>query len=144
MSTHLYFIRHAEKDRYTRTTDPHLTPEGRERAQRWKAYFADKNIDRIYCTPLKRTQETAKPTAQHFDINIEIYRGITGFIEKFKADNAGKNVLIVGHQDTTPHFINSILGEEKYSMISAGQHDKVFHLKLDKDTVIAEEITRID
>ena len=36
------------------------------------------------------------------------------YTEEFAAATKGKTILIVGHSNTTPVFVNKILGEAKY------------------------------
>jgi broad specificity phosphatase PhoE len=108
-------------------------------------FFSDKNIDQIFCTNFKRTSETAQPTAKQEGIEIQTYQGIVNFVDKFRRKTENKNVLIVGHQDTTPHFVNSILDQKKYKMIRASEHGKVFHLTLDKEgRLVKEQVLEVE
>ncbi len=70
----VYLVRHAEKviDK-DNLRNPGLTECGKERAESLKNYFSEINLDRIYSTDYIRTKETAKPTAEYKDLDIEIY-----------------------------------------------------------------------
>ena len=113
-----YFIRHAEKDRTDKTNrDPRLTAEGKLRAQRWSAILKHIKFDAIYTTNYNRTKETARPTAKSNNLELTQYHPgkING--QDFMASNKGKTILVVGHSNTTPEFVNSILGIKKYDHI---------------------------
>lgn len=62
---YLYLVRHGRVayegnvKRCIGRTEVDLDEIGRQQAKDLGAYFADKAIERIYCSPLKRTQETA-------------------------------------------------------------------------------------
>ena len=57
---------------------------------------------------------TASPTAKSKELEIQLYdpRGL--YDEEFREATAGKTVLVVGHSNTTPAFVNAILGEDRY------------------------------
>lgn len=110
-----YFIRHAEKDRSDpENVDPELTQKGLGRAMHWAEILRDIPLDAVYTTDFDRTSMTAAPTSVKNDITVEYYDPEMINIEQFKADNLGKNVLIVGHSDSTPKLVNQMIGEEKY------------------------------
>lgn len=110
-----YLIRHAEKDRSNPDNkNPELTQKGLDRAIRWAEVFDPIVLDAIYSTDYERTSMTAAPTSVKKDIEIQYYDPSSIDIEFFKEENLGKQVLIVGHSNTTPDFVNKLLGEEKY------------------------------
>jgi len=122
-----FFIRHAEKDRSDNSNkNPELTEAGHERAQKWSEIFSNITFDHVYSTDYNRTKQTAQPTATRNNLEISIYdpRKLDGpaFIEV----NKGKTVLVVGHSNTTPSFVNAILNEEKYSDIDDLNNGKLF------------------
>ncbi len=113
--TTYYLIRHAEKDRSDPTTkDPYLTEAGVMRAKNWAKYFDSIPLDRIYSTEFHRTQQTVAYTSTNQNIPVEQYDPDRLYTEDFQVQTKGQKVLIVGHSNTTPMFVNAILGEEKY------------------------------
>ena len=113
-----YFIRHAEKDRTDpENPDPELNQDGLDRAIRWAEVFDPIPLDMVYSTNYERTQMTAAPTSIKKDIDIEYYDPRTLDIEEFKLVNEGKNVLVVGHSNTTPTMVNKVIGMEKYDQM---------------------------
>ena len=134
-----YFIRHAEKDRSDPTNkNPSLTLQGLERANKWSLFFKDKNIAAVYSTNYIRTQQTALPIAKEQNIEIINYTTKELISEKFIANNKGKNIVIVGHSNTTPELVNILLGEKKYEDISDSENNNLFVVTLKKNTATAE------
>ena len=136
-----YFIRHAEKDRSDSTNkNPSLTIQGLERANKWALFFKDKNIAAVYSTNYKRTQQTALPIAKEQNLEIISYTAKELISEKFIADNKGKNIVIVGHSNTTPELVNSLLGEKKYEDIADRENNNVFIVTLKKNKATAKRV----
>jgi probable phosphoglycerate mutase len=68
MTTRLYIIRHGateavSEDRFSGGTDIDLSGEGKWQADRLADRLADDHISAIYCSPMKRTVETASRIA---------------------------------------------------------------------------------
>jgi probable phosphoglycerate mutase len=64
MTTRIYLIRHgatvlSAEDRFAGATDVDLSDEGRTQARALALRLADDRITAVYCSPLKRTTETA-------------------------------------------------------------------------------------
>jgi len=136
-----YFIRHAEKDRSDSTNkNPSLTIQGLERANKWALFFKDKNIAAVYSTNYIRTQQTALPIAKEQNIEIISYTAKELISEKFIANNKGKNIVIVGHSNTTPELVNSLLGERKYKDIADRENNNVFIVTLNKNKTTAKRV----
>lgn len=87
----LYFVRHGEswsninKQFSYRKVDLSLTPKGILQAQQAAEFFADKAINSIYASPMKRTTETAAILANYLGLTViskENFREInTGDLE---------------------------------------------------------------
>ena len=136
-----YFIRHAEKDRSDSTNkNPSLTLQGLERANKWALFFKDKNIAAVYSTNYIRTQQTALPIAKEQNIEIISYTAKELISEKFIANNKGKNIVIVGHSNTTPELVNSLLGERKYKDIADSENNNLFVVTLNKNKTTAKRV----
>jgi len=116
--TTYYLIRHAEKDRSNaKEKDPELVETGIVRAKKWAAIFSEIELDAVYATPFKRTQQTATPTAISKKIEIQSYEPKAIYKSDFKTITKGKTVLIVGHSNSIPKLTNYLIGEEKYEEI---------------------------
>ncbi|MFD1293993.1 SixA phosphatase family protein [Lutibacter holmesii] len=117
-TTTYYLIRHAEKVRTDKTNkNPNLTAKGHLRANNWSVVFENVNFDLIYATNYNRTKQTAAPTATSKNLEILYYSPKELYNSDFQEATKGKTVLVVGHSNTTPQFVNAILNEEKYQDI---------------------------
>jgi len=126
-TTTYYFIRHAEKNRSdANDKNPHLIQNGILRAAKWSLVFEHIKFDAVYSTDYNRTKETAQPTAETNGLAITIYDPRQLNSETFIADTKGKTVLVVGHSNTTPMFVNAVLGEKKYDAIDDSNNANVY------------------
>jgi broad specificity phosphatase PhoE len=128
-SATLIFVRHAEKSD-DGTSNPPLTNEGEGRAirimQMLKKSYS--KVDAVYSTPYKRTQSTAEPTANEFDVIVQEYdpRAPNVFVKSLLKNHRGEVVLIVGHSNTTPFLVNLVLGEEKFKQLDESAYNEIF------------------
>lgn len=126
-TTTYYLIRHAEKDRSDTTNrNPNLNKIGLKRAENWKNYFKDIDLDAVYSTNYNRTQQTATPTAKSKNLKILSYDPSNMFNDDFQKNTLGKTVLIVGHSNTTPAFANKILKSEIYKQMDDNDNASLF------------------
>jgi len=131
-----YLIRHAEKDRSDSTNkDPDLTEKGVLRALRWSQVFEQFQIDMVYATNYKRTQNTALPTANHNNLTIKTYHPFKIDIQQFLKETKGKNVLIVGHSNTTPGFVNKLIDKEVYQDINDTNNANLYIVTIKSDQI---------
>lgn len=129
--TTYYLIRHAEKDRSdSKEKDAPLTEEGLNRAENWSSILQNIHFDAVYATDYKRTKETAQPTALKNQQEIISYKANAYFDKDFKAATKGKTVLVVGHSNTIPDFVNAILGTHKYDEIDDGNNGNLYIVTL--------------
>lgn len=125
--TTYYFIRHAEKkggNKYEK--DPQLSKAGLERAARWAEVLKKVEFDLIFSTETKRTLNTASAIASSQKKEVNIYDPGKLFDPKFQEKTFGKTVLVVGHSNTNPAFVNRILGEEKYKDLDETEYGSLF------------------
>ena len=73
---------------------------------------------------------TAAPTSIKKDIDIKYYDPRDMDIEAFKMENEGKNVLVVGHSNTTPMLVNKIIGVEKYDAMDDSDNSSLFIVRI--------------
>jgi len=135
--TTIYLIRHAEKKDDTKNTD--LSQEGFERAENWKKYFEKIPIDTFYSSGFQRARHTCQPIAFSRDKDISIYKNHLMNLKEVIEENKGKTVLIVGHSNRIPTFINSLLGEEKYPEILETEFGNLYIIK-ELDNKISTEL----
>jgi 2,3-bisphosphoglycerate-dependent phosphoglycerate mutase len=113
-----YLIRHAEKVRTNKSDrDPALNEKGIIRALNWKEYFIDKDISKIYSTNYKRTLETVKPIEEEIGLTAILYSPSNIDYKDFISSNEGEVVLVVGHSNTIPNFVNELINNQVYTQI---------------------------
>ncbi|WP_405604585.1 SixA phosphatase family protein [Polaribacter sp. Asnod1-A03] len=142
-NTTYYLIRHAEKERTDDTNrNPNLNEKGLKRAENWAKHFKKIDLDAVYSTEYNRTQQTAKPTAESKNLEIISYNPRNMYDSIFKVDTKGKTILVVGHSNTTPTFVNKILGEKKYEDMNDNDNASLFIVTVsnDKKTSKVEKI----
>lgn len=138
--TTYYFIRHSEKDRSDGTNrNPNLNEMGQQRAASWATYFDSIDLDMVYATEYNRTHQTAIPTAESKDLAIMSYDPSVMYNEGFKTATQGKIVLVVGHSNTTPAFVNAVLGEHTYEDIDDNENGMLYIVKVTSEGATAKE-----
>ncbi len=136
-----YFIRHAEKDRSnSENSDPELTQKGLGRAMHWAEILRDVELDAIYSTDYNRTSMTAAPTSVKQDVDVEYYDPRIIDFEQFKVENLNRTVLVVGHSNTTPNFVNNIIGEEKYPAMDDDDNGSLFVVQMANGAVTSQRL----
>jgi len=125
--TTYYFIRHAEKDTTdAKNKDPELTEAGVKRAQNWAQTFKDIDFDLIYSSDYKRTLNTAQPIAENQNEEIKFYNTKKLNDKDFQENTKNKTVLVVGHSDLNPEWVNYILGKKKYQDLDESVYGSLF------------------
>lgn len=144
-TTTYYFIRHAEKDRSDKTNkDPNLIQKGILRAAKWSLVFENIDFDAVYSTNYNRTKQTAQPTAEKKGLEVKIYDPRQLFSEAFANNTRGKTVLIVGHSNTTPAFVNAVLGAKKYDDIDDSNNANLYIVTISPSGEKSDTVLVID
>ena len=116
--TEIYLIRHAEKDRSDiENRNPELNDLGKKRALKWVQVFKNIELDKIYSTNYNRTIQTVTPISKGNNIDISIYSPSKINYKNFVSNNIGSKVLVVGHSNTIPFFVNGLINKEFYQQI---------------------------
>jgi len=116
--TEIYLIRHAEKDRSDiKNRNPELNDPGKKRALKWVQVFKNIELDKIYSTNYNRTIQTVTPISEENNIDISIYSPSKINYKNFISNNFGSKVLVVGHSNTIPFFVNGLINKEFYQQI---------------------------
>ncbi|GAB2776393.1 SixA phosphatase family protein [Salinimicrobium soli] len=143
--TTYYFIRHAEKDTTDPTNrDPELTEKGKQRAENWARIFKEVEFDHIYTTDYSRTRATAQAVAKSQQNSVEIYDPRQLYSKDFQGKTSGKTVLVVGHSNTNPQFVNLILGEKVYGDIDESESGSLFIVTVGPDGTKKAEVLYIN
>lgn len=105
----IILVRHAERIS-TMSADALLTPAGEERARVLAEVLKDAKIQRIYVTEVRRTQQTAQPTADRLHLKpiVIAKKDIDALVNQLRMAGENETVLVVGHADTVPLIIERL------------------------------------
>ena len=120
-------VRHAEKIIDPNNPDVDLSPAGQARAQEIVRVFRGANINAIYATQFRRTQQTVKPLADALGLPVTIVdsKNTAGLIAQIRAQHSGQTVFIAGHNNTMPEIV-AALGGPQNPTIPESQYDNVY------------------
>lgn len=115
--TTFILVRHAEKDMTQSTPDPDLSVEGRNRALRLAAMLQHTSIAALFSTPFARTRQTVEPLARHCGLPIQDFQlHAAEELDRIFRQYAGKIVLLCGHSNTVPAWVNYLTGSNHYQV----------------------------
>src|SRR5438445_13419248 len=88
--TTIILIRHAEKIIDPNNPDVDLSPAGQARAQELARMFGDADVNAIYATQYKRTQETVKPLADKLGLRVNVVnsKNTNDLLAQIRAQNS--------------------------------------------------------
>ena len=139
-----YLIRHAEKVRTNKSDrDPKLNEKGVLRALNWKEYFLDKDITKIYSTNYKRTLETVKPFQEAIGLATILYSPSSIDYKDFISSNKGEIVLVVGHSNTIPNFVNKLINDQVYAQIDDLNNSNLYIVNL-CDSSVSHRLIKVN
>ena len=126
----VYLIRHAEKDRSDPLNkNPHLNEKGIERSLLWNGYFENKEVNSIYSTNYNRTIESVLPVSITKGIKPIIYSASNINYESFLKKEKGNTVIVVGHSNTIPSFVNKLIKDDYYKQINDTVNSNLYIVK---------------
>ncbi len=139
-----YLIRHAEKVRTNKSDrDPKLNEKGIIRSLNWKEFFIDKDISKIYSTNYKRTLETVKPIQEAIGLATILYSPSSIDYKGFISSNKGEIVLVVGHSNTIPNFVNELINDQVYTQIDDLNNSNLYIVNL-CDSIISHSLIKVN
>ena len=124
----IILVRHAE--RASADPDSPLNDVGRRRAECLVRTLADTNVQGIFTTDLKRSQETADPLSQALKINPTVIKAADtdGLVKHLRAATE-RTLLVVGHSDTLPKIVSG-LGGGAIAPIGHDEYDRMITLTM--------------
>lgn len=102
-------LRHAEKGS---GADPDLTEEGHQRAEALAQLLSGQPVHRLLCTEYRRTRQTLEPLSSRVGVEIETIQAgdAPAWRDAIATIGAGQCVVICGHQNTVPMFVEEVGG----------------------------------
>jgi phosphohistidine phosphatase SixA len=107
----IILVRHAERNAGM-TPDVLLSPRGEERARELARVLKDANIRAVFATEVRRTQQTAEPTAKEFHLQPTVIpaKDVDTLVSRLQALPDDETVLVVGHANTVPLIVERLGG----------------------------------
>ncbi len=107
----IILVRHADRVSGM-APDALLSPAGEERARQLSEILRDANVQRIYVTEVRRTQQTAEPIAARLHLKpiIIAKEDLDTLVSQLRKAGDDETVLVVGHADTVPQIIERLGG----------------------------------
>jgi phosphohistidine phosphatase SixA len=116
-----------------------LTPAGLERALSLSRLLGSSQIGKVFSTNTRRTQSTARPTADSLGLPVEPYAQPEILAQQLLAGGR-QRVLVVGHSDTTPELLQA-LDVAAPVTIGENEFDRLFIVTVpESGPVLFEEI----
>ncbi|MDO9137018.1 MAG: phosphoglycerate mutase family protein [Lutibacter sp.] len=138
-TTTYFLIRHAEKVRENPADkNPDLNERGFQRAENWKKVLQHISFDAIYSTDYKRTLNTVAPISKKLNLAPILYNPSKVDFGQFQIENEGKNVLIAGHSNTIPQFVNGLIKQQKYPEMDDAEFSHLYIV-----TVIGNQVSEL-
>mgnify|MGYP001304488109 FL=1 len=135
--TEFFLIRHAEKDRSDlENKNPNLNEKGKLRALKWVEILDGINFDKIYSTNYNRTIQTVSPISKKLNIDVSIYSPSALSYKDFILKNYGNKVLVVGHSNTIPGFVNGLINEKVYEQINDLNNSNLYSVTICDEAVV--------
>ena len=135
-TTTMIFVRHAEKALMP-IDDPGLSAEGKLRAAELARQLVDADvvagIDAIYSTDTRRTIETAQPTADALELEIQTYENQEDdepVVDAMVNAHKGRIILVVGHSNTLPTMIAALGASKKVPPIAEFEYDNIYVISI--------------
>ena len=125
-ATTFILVRHAETT--GGGSNPALSPAGQARAEELNRVLSLLDLDAVYSTDFNRTKQTAQPAALAHSLSVFTYGPFSPdalIIQALDAYPKGI-VLIVGHSNTTPAFLNAMVGANTYPDLPETEYDNLF------------------
>jgi broad specificity phosphatase PhoE len=136
--TMIIVVRHAEKSTDDRK-DPNLSQQGIARANKLATILKDSNLNAVYTTQYKRTQQTGLPAATQSGLQLEVRHANTENAKTYTSDllkeiqkkHRGKTILIIGHSNTVPEIVKH-LSNVDVTPIGENEFDRLYLITLGK------------
>ena len=125
-ATTFILVRHAETS--GAGSNPNLSAAGQARAETLRRILSPLPLSAIYSTNFNRTMQTAQPIATEKGLPVLQYDPTDPeSLIDLSLNNYPKGiVLIVGHSNTTPDFINAMTGKQDAPAIGETDYDNLF------------------
>lgn len=141
-TTTYYIVRHAEKQ--YESGNPPLSDSGQARAIALRDTLLNKNIKYIFVSDQLRTQQTAQPTANAYHLTFTAYpatnAGTLSLIQKLQTYKSTAGILVVGHSNTIPVIIDSLMKAPQHISINGNDFDNLYVVKITRGMSVGRSL----
>lgn len=132
--TTVFLVRHADKNPHAAGGDAGLSARGILRAQELVRVLADVKLAAVYSSPFPRARLTAEAVTRARRDSVRVYDPdrLEALAQRIRDENAGQNVLVVGHADTLPGTFEALTGDA-FPDGEAIDYDKLYVVTLSAD-----------
>jgi phosphohistidine phosphatase SixA len=124
----VFVVRHAERadaGMKKGMEDPPLSAAGEARAKTLARMLRSADVEHVFATQFRRTQQTAEPLAraEHLDVTTVTAKDIDALVQKLSGITGTS--LVVGHSDTIADILHA-LGVKEDVTIADDEYDNLF------------------
>ena len=152
MKTIIYMIRHAksianDNGMFGGMTDYDLSQEGLKQAEALADRLRDYEVDKIYCSPLKRAIQTITPTAKMKNMDINIVDNLreinVGTWEDILRDDLRKMYPEENKYIDETEFYTGMAGQEETIDVANRMYDAILEIakdNLNKNVIVTSHV----
>ena len=136
--TTVWIVRHAEKDlKNPADKDPALSLDGQDRAKDLASLLLPQRILAVYSTPLKRTMQTAEPTAYGHGVKVQTYDPAdpAALVSSILREHKGGSVVIVGHSNTVLELVEAFGIKRPIPALNDDDYEYIFSVKVQGNSI---------
>ncbi|WP_185817104.1 histidine phosphatase family protein [Hymenobacter metallilatus] len=144
LDTHVFIVRHAEKELTPGLADPPLTAAGQQRALALRdTLWRNAMLSGIFSTATNRTRSTAQPLADKRKLVVETYdaRKLPELVARIRREYRGRTVLVVGHSNTILETVEAFGAPRPVPTIGDAEYDYLLEVRLPRDSTQAATAT---
>jgi 2,3-bisphosphoglycerate-dependent phosphoglycerate mutase len=122
----IFLMRHAEKA-VDGTKDAALSEKGGQMVTRLDSLLRETKINAVFSTSYKRTKMTANAVAKRNAVAIRDYdpSKVKLLLDQIEREHL-ENVLVIGHGNTVPDFVNTLFPKAKMAMMEESDYGRLF------------------
>ena len=136
----IVLVRHAEKAD-SKSQDPELSDEGKQRAERLKKVGGKYKPGAFYSTNFKRTRDTLAPLAAKRKKTVEIYdaRKPADLLDTIMKSKY-KRHIVAGHSNTVPGLANFIAKKDVFKNLDESEYGVMWVIRIKNGQVVKTEV----
>lgn len=135
--THVYIVRHGEKELAPGLADPPLTAIGQQRALSLRDSLQGNGmLAAMFSTATARTKGTAQPLADKLKLPVQPYdaKQLAALARRVRQEYRGRSVLVVGHSNTILETVEAFGATRPVPTIGDNEYDYLLEVRIPRDS----------